>query len=259
MNLTKQCGELAIERNPVNCADDLSFPRAIFFGPPKTVIQSTGDIPTATEVQAAIDAGHIMTTGRITNGVKIPAEMDTISGADTEDGMETIVREITGITGSIRRLNANFLRAFSQNNLNMNQRFQIWYTDDNGYFFGGKNGYLGSLYFPSYDHGGQGQKAQVPLNVKWVRNQMQSEVYNAVPDIAYLDLMNFSPTYVLGQINTMAVGNDASGLTIEMIRQTGAREVVTAKLPNYQTAVAAASGISDLTALQTVIDTVNVA
>lgn len=256
--LTKECGKLAIDKNPINCADKLSFPRTVFFGAPGATIVAVGPVPTAAEVQAAIDLGVIMTTGRITNGQKPASEMATLTGADTEDGLDKVVREVESITGSIRRLNVAFLQALQQNNLNMNQRFQIWYVDDNGYFMGGTKGFLGSLYFPAINHGGQGQDAQVPLSVKWVRNHMEAMVYNEVPDIAYLDLTNFSPAAALLAINAMAVANNASTLTVLLLKQAGAKEVVTAKLPGYQTAIAAASSIATLTVLQGIVDTVNI-
>lgn len=69
--------------------------------------------------------------------------------------------------------------------------------------------------------------------------------------VAYID-----PIWV---VDGYAKASDASKLLIKMLTDAGAEDVDATKLASYKTAIAAADGIADLAALQTIIDAVNAA
>jgi hypothetical protein len=69
--------------------------------------------------------------------------------------------------------------------------------------------------------------------------------------VAYID-----PIWV---VDYYAKKNDASKLLIRMLTDAGCDDVNAAKLAGYKTAIAAATGVADLAALQTIVDTVNAA
>jgi hypothetical protein len=62
----------------------------------------------------------------------------------------------------------------------------------------------------------------------------------------------------LAEVLAMAANSDASALTELMLTTVGATDVRTAKLAEYQAAIAAEASLADLAALQAVIDAVNV-
>lgn len=69
--------------------------------------------------------------------------------------------------------------------------------------------------------------------------------------VAYID-----PIWVL---DGYAKNSDASKLLVKMLTDAGAEDVDATKLAGYKTAIAAAEGVADLAALQTIIDAVNAA
>lgn len=64
---------------------------------------------------------------------------------------------------------------------------------------------------------------------------------------------------VLTKIDGFATASNAGTLTIDMLKASGATGVYAGNLDAYKTAISAETGISDITALQTVVDTVNTA
>lgn len=94
----------------------------------------------------------------------------------------------------------------------------------------------------------QAQDYDVKVFAEW-KEAVGFAVQEAIT--AYID-----PLWVL---NGYAVKNDASKLQIYMLTDAGATSVDATKLAAYKTAIAAADSITTLTALQTIITTVNAA
>ena len=76
---------------------------------------------------------------------------------------------------------------------------------------------------------------------------------------ADLVIINEAAAASLTRIQGYATGSDATAMTIQMMANTGATDVIPANLAAYKVAVAAEVSIADLAALQVVIDTVNAA
>jgi len=258
MDLVKATGVLAIEQIPTSSEVlDLSFPRVVVLWLPDATITAVGDIPTPAELQTAIDNGLAVTTGRMTNGTKPSGETQQEDAAATEDGLPTVYQEFESISGNLKMLNNDVLLMWAKNNFNNRVRFG--FVDDNGHWNGGKEGFHGSFYTKNYEHGGYGSgRAFVPFTMKWERDPLKF-VEISEPDAAYLELTNFSPAKALLEINAMAVANNAATLTILMLKQAGAVDVITAKLADYKLGVVAAAGVATTAALQTIVDTANLA
>lgn len=74
-----------------------------------------------------------------------------------------------------------------------------------------------------------------------------------------IEILKESDTASLTRVDGYATGNDASELTIATLLNTGVQNVVNGNLTAYRTAVSAASGVANTSALQAIVDTVNAA
>ena len=190
-DLVQNCNIIASDSIPESCgSDNLSFPRLFVIWAANTVISAAGATPTAAEVQTLLSAALGCTSGRFSNGVKIPAETTVLSGADTIDGLDDVVKEVEGISGNLRTMDNTVLQMWAQNNLN-NQRAQLGWVDDNGRWHGGVTGYSIPFYTPAWEHAGEGSSAAIPFIFKWKRNPLKYVPYSDV-DLGYLDLTNLA-------------------------------------------------------------------
>jgi len=209
MNLTKTCGEITRENmgSLCNSKTKAGYPKFIMYASQNESIPTSGDLPTATEVQTFLDTGKAVIIPVATGAFKKPA-LQTIEGAETETELLEVTREDNGLTAKFKRVYTNFIQMFAQNNLN-NQVAQMWVIDSNDQLHGGKNGFTIPLYIERFQHAGFGQDAFVDIDHNW---EVDPDIYIpwTNPDVAFKSLTNYISegtytetvvaTYVLGQV-----------------------------------------------------------
>jgi hypothetical protein len=144
----------------------------------------------------------------IVQGKFITPDIQQVTGADTFDGLDEILREDNGITSTFQKIDNNILKMFQQNSLN-NTRMQLFIVDSEGQWHGGIKGFTISFYIKNFSHDGYGANPKIEMNFKW---QKKLTVFNDIsePDENYFELTNYisdgiytelgSANYIAGQV-----------------------------------------------------------
>jgi hypothetical protein len=91
--------------------------------------------------------------------------------------------------------------------------------------------------------------------------QSAIEAESSIPDLTALQTIINTTNIQVSSLTTIdgyAAANDASGLTINLLEDTGAEKIFSGFLTDYQTAIESETSIPDLASLQLVIDSVNI-
>jgi hypothetical protein len=182
------------------CADDLvlsdnKFPcgeapihdlYGLFLAKPGQSITAASTVPTPAEITTAMGLStdaKVVCVMPIYDAVKASEQM-TVNGPD---GLREVVAEKITITAKVKNLHDEVIDAMRQ--MNIRQRFQLWYVDDQGTFFGAKAGYRAAIYFPDWTkENGKGVKAEIAITIEYFRDLTVTHV--TAKAAGYLDLNN---------------------------------------------------------------------
>jgi len=176
-------------RFPNNCgAEDYGYPYLLLFQKPEgQMIGCTGDVIGVGMIQAAIadtDQDKIIVVGPITNGQRVESERETEDGADTIDGMTSVVSQTLNLTGKLKFLDEAIRDDLE--GLNCYDRLSMWVITSTGWLFGGCNGYLVANFISGLIQDGYGTRSHIPLDYKFKVPGHDP----AVQDDDYLTLVN---------------------------------------------------------------------
>jgi hypothetical protein len=209
MELTKNCYIIIRENISLGCSDETrpGYPRYLIFGATDTTPVIAGTVPTAAEMQTYLNTGKAFIIP-VSNGTFKAPELQTITGADVEDGLTEVTKEINGATANFKRITDKVLEMFQQNNLN-NDRARLWIVDDSNILHGGATGFIVPFYMPSFQHDGFGQRAMITVDLNWEKKP-KTYVPLSSPNEAYSSLVNYISegvytevvvaTYIAGQV-----------------------------------------------------------
>lgn len=206
IEIINKCNEMNDFCSSANCDDGLpfGFPKKIVLGTPKIAITSAiAGKPTATEVQAYIDAGNGVAFD-VTNGLKMPSEVTTKDGADTYTNTPEVVQEMEGISFTIRKITNATALAIKKNNLNFTQMRLFW-VDSKNRWHGGSTGYLVPNYIKSWEHAGFGETAIIPVELKWITD-MYSYIDVLDADVSYSEISCFEGTFTETAVTSYTLG-----------------------------------------------------
>jgi len=187
MEMERVCGNPVLSYNAAtSCKENIiKVPYAVFFS--ADTIASVGENPSVAEFQAVLDAG----TGifmPIVEGVFIAPETTPLSAEKTFSGVEEIIKETNGITGTIVHLSNQSLKSMQQNTLNYATMYMWVISRDGRVIVGGKNGKVVPNYITSFQadfvEGGK-----IPVTFKWERTLSIFDVISDV-DLDYKTLTN---------------------------------------------------------------------
>jgi len=209
MKLTKTCNNVATTKVSYACSTDtmVGYPKRFIYGAQGESITAVGTTPTPAEVQTFLNSKKGFTF-EVTNGAFTPPELQTITGADTIDGLDEVTQENIGVSGKLKVVNNSVIEMLTKNNLN-NSRMQLWIVDSNNQLHGGVKGFSIPYYIQNFEHSGWGSKAEINIAHKWERKE---DIFTPVstPDADYLTLKNYITegiytetsvtTYVAGQV-----------------------------------------------------------
>ncbi len=123
-----------------------------------------GTYPTVAELEAMAlltNQQHVSFIGPFTNGVKAEKSRESQSGADTIDGLESVISQTISITGKLKYLDETIICDLAD--LNCYTRVRIWYITSKGYIFGGTTGFIVPNFFSEWLHEGFGNVSHVPI------------------------------------------------------------------------------------------------
>jgi len=155
---------------PNNCgAEDYGYPYLLLFMKPEGVITGcTGGVVGVGMIQAAqaeADQDRIIVVGPITNGQRIESDRQTEEGADTIDGMTTVVSQTLNVTGKLKFLDEAIRDDLE--GLNCYDRLKMWIITSTGWLFGGCEGYLVANFISGLIQEGYGTRSYIPLDYKF--------------------------------------------------------------------------------------------
>jgi len=149
-----------------------------------------GTYPTVDNLEAMgllTNQQHVSFIGPFTNGVKAEKSRETQSGADTIDGLESVISQTIAITGKLKFLDETLLCDLHA--LNCYTRVRIWYITSKGYIFGGATGFIVPNFFSEWLHEGFGNVSYVPIAFEYKVDRVHTYcVTNQSDD--YLTLTN---------------------------------------------------------------------
>ena len=202
-DITKVCNNLNAFCSSADCNDgiEFGFPKKIMLG--KQAITAVGDTPTPAEVQTFIDAGHGVIFD-VTNGVKLPSEVTTKTGADTYSNVDEVTQEMEGISFKIKKITNAVALAIKKNNLNFGTMRLFW-VDSNNRWHGGVTGFTVPNYIKAWEHAGFGENAEIPVEFKWITDMYS---YTEVSDVNtdYADLACVEGTYTETVVTSYVAG-----------------------------------------------------
>jgi len=155
---------------PNNCgAEDYGYPYLLLFQKPEgTVTGCTGcyvGVDDIQDMQAETDENRIIVVGPITNGQRVESERETEDGADTIDGMTSVISQTLNLTGKLKYLDEAVREDLER--LNCYDRLKMWVITSTGWLFGGCNGYLVANFISGLIQDGYGTRSHIPLDYKF--------------------------------------------------------------------------------------------
>lgn len=187
-NVDLTCSDNLKLSSTTTCGDTpYSYPVALFLAKPGTTITAVGSIPTPTEVGVAMalsTSAKVVCINPVADGklTVTPIEIKNYQDLDEK------IHETAVIEAVMRYLTDTQIDDLRQ--LSIHKRFQFWFADARGRFWGAKNGFAvtatwGTL--PSKEFG-HGTKAQIPIKISW--NVDPTVAFATAADPDYLDLDN---------------------------------------------------------------------
>lgn len=145
-------------------ATDYGYPNKLVFMHPEGTLVVAGDTPTLAEIQTGLaDTGvnKLILIENFTNGQRTEQGRVEETGADTADGLTTVVSLNMQITGKIKLLSDNTITDLLT--LNCQPRLIMWVITSQGYILGGADGYRTANFFTPTIMEGYGVANYIPV------------------------------------------------------------------------------------------------
>jgi hypothetical protein len=163
-DITCDCSGELIMRVFACKATDYGYPNKLIFMHPDGALVVAGDSPTLAEIQTGLaDTGvdKLILIEAFTNGQRVEGERVEESGADTADGLTTVVSLNMRITGKIKLLSDVTITDLLT--LNCQPRLRMWVITSQGYILGGADGYRTANFFTPTIMEGYGVANYIPV------------------------------------------------------------------------------------------------